>query len=312
MSKAAPTTDTPQITALAPWFGAKRTLAHEIVREFGPHHTYWGLCVGSFAIEMVKPPCSMETVVDLHGDIVNLANVIRDSRLGAMLYRRLRRTMMHETLFAEADAIIRAGERDGTARRLADGLGTDDERLERAYLYFLVSWMGRNGTAGTPASHKGTFCARFTNRGGHAGRRFSGAVDSIPAWRRRLRNLTILRRDIFEIAERIADEDRSVIYCDPPYIAKGASYLHDFTEADHRRLAELLGRFRRTRVVVSYYDHPLLTELYPEWTMRRLKATKAMVHAGRRGNTGRVDAPEVLLINGASLVERTGLLEGLA
>jgi DNA adenine methylase len=330
----------PLITALVPAFGGKRNLAGQIAAELGEHRTRWVLCAGSMALELSLPPCVMETSVDLHGDLTNLARVVQDPRLCGRLYRRLRRTWMHETLFADSDRIIRQGERDGTAARLADGCGSADERLERAYHYFLVSWQGRNGTALTPASHKGTFCVRYTNRGGHAGKRWTGAVDSIPAWGRRMRSITILRRCLFAVAERIDDEPRAVIYCDPPYLVKGCTYLHDDNagrpesvgddewrtavawasvqrEGDragvspqrlawHKCLADRLRRFRQTRVVVSYYDHPILRDLYPCWTKRRLTAAKAMVSAGRRGNTGHIDAPEVLLLNGPSLVEPVG------
>jgi DNA adenine methylase len=297
-----------KITGLAPWFGAKRTLAYEIAKECGPHRTWWEVFCASMSMTLILPPCSMETVCDLHGDIINMARIIRDPKWGAQFYRRLRRTLMHEQFFAECDRVIRQGERDGTSDRLADAESLGEEALERAYRYFVVSWMGRNGTAGTPASHKGTFCVRYTNKGGHAGRRWSGAVGSIPAWRRRLRDVTILHRDSFGLLERIADERGTVLYCDPPYIEKGATYLHDFTPEQHDRLAGLLRRFHNARVVVSYYDHPRLAELYPGWTIRRLNATKAMAHAGMRDNTGRIDAPEVLLINGPSLVADANML----
>lgn len=36
---------------------------------------------------------------------------------------------------------------------------------------------------------------------------------------------------------------------------------------DHARLAKELLRFKRARVVVSYYDDPRLAELYPDWTI---------------------------------------------
>ncbi len=51
------------------------------------------------------------------------------------------------------------------------------------------------------------------------------------------------------------------IYCDPPYLVKGAKYVHDFTDSQHEDLAKLLRRFKHTRVVVSYYEHPALDEL---------------------------------------------------
>lgn len=93
-----------------------------------------------------------------------------------------------------------------------------------------------------------------------------------------------------------------MIYCDPPYVVKGAKYVHDFETADHERLAKVLSRFKHARVVVSYYDHPSLAQLYSGWTIRNLKASKSLVQAGKR-EKGAVAAPEVLLINGTSLVE---------
>lgn len=70
-------------------------------------------------------------------------------------------------------------------------------------------------------------------------------------------------------------------------------------------MAELLGRFKRTRVVVSYYEHPVLEALYAGWTCVAVKATKAMVNQGMRDQTGAVAAPEILLINGPSLAENS-------
>lgn len=115
--------------------------------------------------------------------------------------------------------------------------------------------------------------------------------------------MTVLCKNAFELLARIDDEPGTVIYCDPPYIVKGAKYIHDFTEADHQRLADSLGRFRSARVVVSYYDHPSLEVLYRGWTKRTIEVTKSLVNQGMRmrGRGEQVKAIEALLINGPSL-----------
>jgi site-specific DNA-adenine methylase len=87
---------------------------------------------------------------------------------------------------------------------------------------------------------------------------------------------------------RAEDKQGSVIYVDPPY-------FENFKEEDHVDLARALRRFRKTRVVLSYYLHPLLKDLYLDhgWAIihqdvqKNLSATK-----------GAVTAPEVLLVNG--------------
>lgn len=239
------------------------------------------------AVLLAKPVCVMETVNDLHGDLINLARVIQRKDLGPQLYRRLRRTFMSEQLFQEA--AIRYHTRGYFAE-------TGNLDLDRAYDYFMCAWLGRNGVAGTQSYNQG-FCVRYTAKGGHAAKRWQSAVNSIPAWRRRLANVTILRRDAFELLERIDDNKDTAIYIDPPYIEKGAKYIHDFEEKDHVRLAEMLKRFRRAKVIVSYYQHPKLKELYEGWQQRRIEVSKSLVNQGMRDSKGKVKVIEVLLTN---------------
>jgi DNA adenine methylase len=287
------------ISALAPWFGSKRTLAPLIVEELGDHHTYFEPFCGSMAVLLSKPKVRMEAVNDLHGDLINLARVIQHAQLGPALYRRCRRMWMVEGLFREA-----------AARWKVRGVqsATESPDLDRAADFFFTSWVGRNGVVGTQ-SYNQSFAARYTPGGGHGGTRWQSAVGSIAAWRRRLEDVTVLNRDGFKLLTKIGDEPGVAVYCDPPYLVKGAEYVFDFKREDHARLAEELARFRKARVVVSYYAHPLLDELYRGWTVREVPTTKAMVCGNGRG-TGAVVAPEVLIINGPSVSHEEHLFAG--
>lgn len=273
-----------KIKAIAPWFGGKRTLAPKIVELLGDHRVYWEPFCGSMAVLMAKPACRMETVNDLHGHLINLARVIADPKAGPKLYRRLRRTLFHEDLLAEARESLRSG--DSLFRK---SLSSEDD----AYWYFIDSWMGRNGVAGTQSTCP-SFCIRYTATGGQPATRFNGAVSSIPQWRRRLRGVAISRRNGFELLEKIADAPKTAIYVDPPYVKKSARYIHDFNPEDHERLNRLLSRFTKTRVVVSYYADPLIDELYANWNRVEVDVAKSLAHQSRRGqNTTR--ATELLL-----------------
>lgn len=185
----------------------------------------------------------------------------------------------------------------------------DTPDVDRAYWYFVVSWLGMNGAAGTASCNWG-FCKRYTNNGGHAAKRFASAVSSIPAWRRRMRKLTVLRDDAFGLLERIEDAKGTAIYVDSPYWSKGASYLHDFEREDHQRLADAVGRFKKARVVVSYYDCEEVRALYDGWTWVDCSRTKAMVSAGKRDKGNDTRAPEVLIVNGPSYTSEAGSLFG--
>lgn len=186
--------------------------------------------------------------------------------------------------------------------------------VTRAFWYFLASWMGRNGTAGT-ARVDYQIAVRWTKNGGSPTVRWRNAVESIPEWHRRLQGVVILRRDAFRIIDRFEDVKETAIYVDPPYagetrgkIKDGRSgvYLHEFNhepsllESDqHAKLAEILRRYRKARVVVSYYDCPRIRELYDGWTFVEHTRQKHLHAQNGRGARPK-EAPEVLIINGPS------------
>lgn len=275
------------ITGLVPWFGAKRAMAARIVAEIGEHAVYWEPFCGSLAVLLSKPPARMETAIDMHGDLVNLALVLSGRDTAERLYAELRPMLPSNVLHEEAK------------RRLTDYCEdtTSYPNVARAADFFVASWLGRNGTIGTKMTNN-NFCVRYTSNGGAPAKRWQAAVDAIPDWHDRLRNVVILRTDAIKALDRIEDKAGTAIYCDPPYLAKGATYEHDFAAADHDRLAASLQRFNLTRVVVSYYEHPRLAELYPGWRKVEVPVTKVMVNQGARATGDEpVKAPEVLLVN---------------
>lgn len=286
----------PAVGAIVPYAGAKRTDAAEIVSELGPHSRYDDVFCGSLAVPLAKPPATMESVNDMFGDLINLARVLKGAWTATELYARLHRVLMHEDLFHEA-ASAWADRGHQPAPEAGD--------VDRAEEFMICSWFGRNGVCGTQSYNQG-FSIRYTSRGGSTAKRWHSAVECIPAWHERLRAMTILNRDGFELLEKLDDAEKCVIYCDPPYLQKGFRYVHDFETEDHERLARLLHRFKRTRVVLSYYEHPALAELYPGWSKREIHRTKNMAQQNQRGivkEGPKAVAPEVLLINGRSFVE---------
>lgn len=286
------TSATPEmkVSAIAPWFGSKRNLAPVIVETLGRHRAYWEPFCGSLAVLLAKTPVAMETVNDLHGDLINLARVLADETTALALYARLSRFVMHEDLYHEA------AERWRQRGRLA---APDAPDIDSATDFMVCSWIGRNGVAGTESYNQG-FSVRYTKNGGHAATRWCSAVESIPAWHARLRSVVILNRDGFEIIDRIEDAAGVVIYIDPPYLRKGARYVHDFAGEDHDRLAVALRRFKATRVVVSYYAEPELEGLYPGWARVEINVSKALASQNKRDTANETRATEVLLVNQAA------------
>ncbi len=279
-------TEQMRIKAFVPYFGGKRNLAPKIVELLGKHRVYWEPFCGSLAVLLAKEPCVMETACDLYGDVVNLALVLQDPEMAAMLYCRVAHTLMAEPIFKHSANVFRA---DRHCNNMPDP--------DRAYHFFVASWLGRNGCAGSRA-YNYSYCVRYSSNGGHAATRWRNAAESIPAWHNRSRNVTILNRDALDIIDRIEDKAGTVVYIDPPYFEKGSEYIHDFTDENHIKLAELLAGFKRTRVIVSYYDHPKLDQLYPGWARHDITVTKALANQNRLSSRNKaVKATEVLLVN---------------
>lgn len=297
-----------KVKALAPWFGGKRTLAPLIVQELGKHGQYFEPCCGSMAVLFAKEPSQKETVNDLHGELINLAHVVANESFAIELYSRLGSALFCETMLQEAQAYFRLWPECG-----------DLISVERAYWYFLACWMGRKGTAGTERQDY-QIAVRFTKNGGSSTMAWRSAVESIPAWHRRLQNVVILKRDLFKIIDRFEDVKETAIYVDPPYHVgtrgttrngSGGRYLHEFNheaslmcQDDHTRLRDALNEYKRARVVVSYYDHPEIRRLYKGWTFVECGRQKNLARQNR-ASTSKGEAPEVLIINGKSFTEES-------
>jgi len=290
------------LKSIVPYYGGKRMLASFVNIEMGPHRTAdWDVFCGSLARFFDCRPTAHEFACDLHDDVTNLCYALRDDKISRRLYNRCHRTLFHELLFKDSAAFLR----DNLPYEF-DGQPNED----RAYHYLVVSWMGRNGIAGTVKAGDNIFASRWSATGGHGAVRWSSATDSILAWHARLHRVNFLHRSAFDVLPRIRDARGTSIYCDPPYLRDGDArsstdqYLHDFKLADHYRLAEMLARFQQARVVVSYYDHSLLGRLYPSaegWTKVDLSRTKNLAFASPASpENKRTIAREALLVNGRS------------
>ena len=172
----------------------------------------------------------------------------------------------------------------------------------------------RNGIAGTSRIRGNGFqiATRFTAGGGSPTVRFNSAVDSIPEWHDRLRNVVILQRDAFSLIDRFEDTNKLAIYADPPYYSGSRSgykssgatsrYQHEFEHDnpmfgdDHDRLRDALFCFKKAKVVVSYYDCDRVRKLYDGWNFIDCKMNKQL-HAQNGREARKKDAPEVLITN---------------
>lgn len=276
-----------KIAAIAPWFGGKRTIAPDIAAQLGPHQSYVEPFCGSMAVLFAKERSAIENINDLHGDLTNLAMVLASDRfsdLADKAARMLYSTELYQAVKTEHYSLPPTEPPNGPS-------AVEDLHVSAASRFLFLGWVGRNGVAGTERVNYQP-ALRWTNKGGAGGVRWRAVLESIPEWHDRLVGVIILRMNAFELIGKIEDEAGTVFYVDPPYFDIGVRYEHHFTDGDHVRLAKALNRFKRARIVLSYYDHPKLEELYAGWTKLDFSRAKNLHVQNRRGASTSV-APEV-------------------
>jgi DNA adenine methylase len=278
------------VTAIAPWFGSNRMLASEVGKELAG--CKWiGVPFAGGMSEVMHFTARTILVNDKHRHVINLARVSSDPAMGPQLYRRVKRKLYHPDELAQAQAYCGAIEGHGYPLM---------PKLEWAEAYFVACWMGRHAKAGTEKEFEGGLSFRWNANGGDSATHYWSAVESLREWRKLARRLGLnfCCMDFAPFFDGCKDEEETGIYSDAPFPGPGDAYKHTFGIERQRELAERLARFQKARVVVRFYDVPLIRELYPadRWTWRHLKGRKA----------SNAESPEVLLINGPSLVEPTG------
>lgn len=250
-----PTTGAPSLPGRRPtrpllrWHGGKWRLADWIISHFPPHRVYVEPFAGAASVLLRKPPSGVEVLNDRHQRLVNLFRLLRDPDQAARLAELARLTP-----YAEA-------EYHACREPAADP-------LEDARRLLVLSWQshGSNGASGgRPLTGW-----RRGDRGGtsNSAREWAALWTHVAAWADRLRGVFIESADAVKIIRRWDGSD-VLFYCDPPYplatrTARSSGYQHEFSDADHAALAEVL-RDVRAAVALSGYACPLYDRLYPDW-----------------------------------------------
>lgn len=275
----------PELRSPAWWIGGKFYSAERIVRAFPPpdaYDTYVEPFLGGAHVLFAKPPYAhRETTGDANADLVYFWRAVREcpdqlaERLDSLPYSRALYYDLH--------------------RRLREP-GAITDPLERAAAWFYVLRAGMGGTAATRARCPGwAYVTR--KQGQNPARLMHRMAEIIVEGAPRLAHVDLYAWDFETLLEPHLGNPRALIYCDPPYIDAESHYEGGsgaFTRADHRRLSALLNR-ARAMVALSYYEHPLVDELYPRGTWRRM----AWADYKRLGSVGaaRQVSHELLLMN---------------
>jgi hypothetical protein len=283
---------------LTPWFGSNRSCAAEAGRELAGL-SWVGVVFAGGMSEIPFIGARSLVINDLHSALINLGRVVASPDLFPAFQQATEGKLFHPIELQ--DAQCRCLEREAAIENargagLFGGPVTTCKVPDVAWAvdYWVAVWMGRSANAGTDGEFRGNLSVRMNANGGDSAVRYRSATGSLPAWHRLLLRANFKSQDCFEFIDSVGDEQGHGLYCDPPFPGPGYSYKHKFTAAMHRRLAEKLAAFQRTRVVCRFYEHELVRELYPasRWTFRAVKGGRTQANEA---------GAELLLINGESI-----------
>jgi DNA adenine methylase len=231
---------------MVPYIGGKNYLANFLISNFQTDYvtrTYCEVFGGGGWVLFKKQPSFLEVYNDLNSDLTNLFRVIRDNY--PEFEHRAQWTLHSREMYAEA------------MKRLQEDKFLSD--TEKAMFYAIRRMQTFSG--GNTNSWAYAVTAKKVESGKWLP--FLKRLDLINA---RLKRVQIECLD-FERIIRKYDGKNTFFYLDPPYVEKEFYYKTkdvNFTIDDHQRLARLLKGIQG-KFMLSYYEHPLVRELYGKY-----------------------------------------------
>lgn len=220
------------------YFGGKTGLAPKIISLMPKHQKYVECFGGSGAVLSQKNPSQFEVYNDIDSDLVNFFTQVK---------------MNGDKLTENLSGLP-------SSRFLFERWKNEDfplDPLEWATRWF---YLIRQRIHPSNATLKSGWRA-----GKHKNLAFDyqNAVKRIPLFSKRLQKVSITNNDFRNVIIE-NDSPDTLFFIDAPYVERERYYKGGFSMEDHVELAQML-YFIQGKAIVTYYDHPLINELYSGW-----------------------------------------------
>ncbi|WP_373232122.1 DNA adenine methylase [Cohnella sp.] len=252
------------------WFGGKGKQAEYIIGKMPAHKVYVEPFGGAAHVIAQKPRTNHEVYNDIDGIVVNF----------------ILQSIENTDALIERCAVI------PYSRELYDRWRR--EELPRDPLERAVRWFYLNRSAiskGNADEVPKTGWRHSTTSSQNPAMGYVNACEKIRTFAKRMQGVMIERLDFRAVIEKY-DSAEALFYVDPPYVGREKFYAGGFTTKDHYELGELLNS-ARAKVMISYYDDPIIQEIYGHWNVERRGAFKQAVGGQNIGG----QAEELLIMN---------------
>lgn len=249
--------------SIIPYIGGKHRMAKVIADRL--HSTGADTLVdvfGGSAAVILNAGFSKRVYNDANDDLCNLFRVLAEPHLRKMLHDHLRWTPISRRIFLTDYQSYLSG--CFSFRTVEDPI----ERARKTLYRHLLSWGGKMRSGGFSISTGDRHVIKEVKR-------YSGVLQRLDLIGDFFLGTVIECLDYQDAIKAYGGRHNVVLFCDPPYDGTEHYYSSRFARADHVFLSHLLGE-SKAQVVITYYDTPLIRELYPEerWNWERIQATK--------------------------------------
>lgn len=220
------------------YFGGKSGLAPTLINLLPEHKKYVEVFGGGAHLLAQKNPSKIEVYNDIDTDLVNFFEQAKNN--GDYLTTKLLELPTSRFLFEKWK-----------------NEDFPDDDLERAVRWFYLIRQRIHPSNATLKS--GWRAGRYKN----LALDYQNAVRRIPLFSRRLQNVELMNQDFKDVILKHDGPD-VCFFIDPPYVDREHFYKGNVDTNTHIQIAQLLNHIKG-KAIVTYYDHPLINELYKGW-----------------------------------------------
>lgn len=239
------------MTALLRYPGAKWSMASKIISFFPKHKGYLEPYFGSGGVLFTKEKCQLETINDIDGEVINFFQVLKND------YKQLKIDLEHTPYARDIYTNIQSWQ--------------PITKIERAYKFFIISWMSHGGYQ--PTGRSGWSHSK-NPVGPNKATIFKNIVDNLEQFAERLREVQIENTNALDLIKTHDFKD-TLVYLDPPYVTetrKPNLYKYEMTDEKHEELLNIVLDMKNAKVIISGYDNGLYNSLLKNWNKRTFSA----------------------------------------